>query len=418
ARYSAQHDLKGGGPIPMLQVQTMHSYYSSRGRTSYSGNSTRSSTSLPGDRDILEGLSKITLQTIPKLSKVVSDKEVQITGLKYAGSYNWVDESTPTIIVPGSYGNERTSPGSPPQWTNRTLPYQVHADDGLSFKDQNGFRCPNSPLLTIVTAINHINRANKEEFDWASIDFITDRNNLRKLLKWINGTANDFRIDVQLAGKTVLFTRWENRYREQMSGKTFGFNFEKASTSPAPGCRKSAGHHRIITYDLNDLKLLVRFEVDACIPTASVKSPTAQTTASSPSTALDDIIGALSSVKLSKGDATPASPVKPRGSKTFPTVNVIDGGSIVPQTSIMELTTRSNFNASNYDWKDAYPQLFLSQTPHHFLAVHQRGRFHEIQKRKLDSVELKAAARQEQLLEDFKKLRRLLDQIKELVKKH
>ncbi|KAG6834218.1 hypothetical protein H0H93_011090, partial [Arthromyces matolae] len=381
----------------------MPSYYYNRGRTSYPGNVRRSSVPLPGDKDILEGLSTISVKTIPKLPKMISDQKVQITGLKYAGSYNWVDEPTPTIIVPGS----------PAHWTNRILPYQVQPDAGEHFRYKNGLCCPDSPLLPLVTAVNHLNRANEEEFDWSSVDFVTDRNNLRKLLHWISGTADDFRIDVQLAGKTVLFNRWEKRYKEQMSGKTFGLNFEKASTSSAPGCRKSLGHHRVITYDMNGLKLLVRFVVDACMPIAPSESPTRQTYPSSSSTTLGDIIGPLSNVSLSTGD----TPTFGR-TKSFPTVNVIDGGSIVPQASIVEFTTRSNYNAPNYDWKDAYPQLFLSQTPHHFLAVHQRGRFYEIQKRKLDSVELKAAARQEQLLEDFKKLRRLLDQIKELAKKH
>lgn len=99
-----------------------------------------------------------------------------------------------------------------------------------------------------MTAVNRVSTQNKEIFDWASVDFVTDRNNLRKLLRWIGGPVNDFRIDVQLAGKTIMLNRWENRYQEQMSGKTYGFNFELASTKAAPGCEKSTGHHRIVQY--------------------------------------------------------------------------------------------------------------------------------------------------------------------------
>jgi hypothetical protein len=91
--------------------------------------------------------------------------------------------------------------------------------------------------------------------DWPSIDFVTDRNGLRKLLRWINGstgTTKDFRIDMQLAGKnTVLFNRWEKRNRESLSGRpydSFGFGFEKATTTPAVGCEKSTGYHRIVKY--------------------------------------------------------------------------------------------------------------------------------------------------------------------------
>lgn len=46
----------------------------------------------------------------------------------------------------------------------------------------------------------------------------------------------------------MLLNRWEKRTRENFSGFTFGFNFEKASTDPAAGCEESSGHHRIVKY--------------------------------------------------------------------------------------------------------------------------------------------------------------------------
>lgn len=116
--------------------------------------------------------------------------------------------------------------------------------------DQNGHRFPSAVLLPLITAVERKSELDDKPFDWASVDFVTDRNGLRKLLRWIGGSAEkDFRIDMQLAGtSTVLLNRWEVRTSEQMSGYTFGFNFEKASTKPAPGCEKSTGHHRIVKY--------------------------------------------------------------------------------------------------------------------------------------------------------------------------
>lgn len=72
-------------------------------------------------------------------------------------------------------------------------------------------------------------------------------------MRWLNGAGDaglkDFRIDLQLAGKkTVLMNRWEKRFREDMSGFTFGFNFEKATTEAVQGCEGSTGHHRIVKY--------------------------------------------------------------------------------------------------------------------------------------------------------------------------
>lgn len=109
---------------------------------------------------------------------------------------------------------------------------------------------PRAVLLPLITAVNKRTEGKVDKFDWASVDFVTDRNGLRKLLRWIGGQdVRDFRIDLQLAGeKTILCNRWEKRNRETFNGRTFGFSFEKASTEAAPGCRGSTGHHRIVTY--------------------------------------------------------------------------------------------------------------------------------------------------------------------------
>lgn len=94
----------------------------------------------------------------------------------------------------------------------------------------------------------------EDRFDWSSVDFVTDRNGLRKLLKWIDAAPGDpprdFRIDLQLAGsKTVLMNRWEQITKEQpQTRRSYGFNFEESTTVPSPGCERGTGHHRIITY--------------------------------------------------------------------------------------------------------------------------------------------------------------------------
>lgn len=110
---------------------------------------------------------------------------------------------------------------------------------------------PSAVLRPLLEAVDQRIKLDSDiVVDWASVDFVTDRNNLRKLLRWISGnTTRDFRIDLQLAGTgTVLMNRWERRTRELLSGRTFGFNFEKASTNVPQGCEKSTGHHRIIRY--------------------------------------------------------------------------------------------------------------------------------------------------------------------------
>ena len=101
-----------------------------------------------------------------------------------------------------------------------------------------------SPLAPLIVATQTFNKS----FDFKTVDFVTDRNNLRKLMRWISGSADqDFRIDVQSSGKTILLQRWEEKSRDgAQPGYAQGFN---AATLKAPAdCPGSTGHHRIVTY--------------------------------------------------------------------------------------------------------------------------------------------------------------------------
>ena len=144
--------------------------------------------------------------------------------------------------------------------------------------DQNGFRMgPSaSSLLPLFRAADVMAReiANNS-IEWSDVDVVTDRNNLRKLLRWIQHPDNasdsavassragssaglpgldplkDFRIDVQLGGKKkLLFHRWEKRTQElaEPPRSGCGINFERGSTAPAAGCEHGTGHHRVIQY--------------------------------------------------------------------------------------------------------------------------------------------------------------------------
>ena len=79
-----------------------------RGRPSsiVSPNSYRLSTplnTLPPDRDIMEGLHTTPLQTITIPLPGDEDGDIKITDYDFIGSYNWTNNTTPTIIVPGMY---------------------------------------------------------------------------------------------------------------------------------------------------------------------------------------------------------------------------------------------------------------------------------------------------------------------------
>ncbi|CCL99525.1 uncharacterized protein FIBRA_01543 [Fibroporia radiculosa] len=355
--------------------------------------------SLPLERPLTEGLASTPFKTFAKPTDP-GGKAIAPQNLEYIGSYNWVNATKPTIIVPGS----------PPEWRNRPLPYRVPRDSGVRFVDQNGYRMPSTTLYPLLRAVD-IASASKT-IDWGSVDFVTDRNGLRKLLRWINDTdasAKEFRIDTQLAGNfTVLLNRWEKKTREDPdpTRPSYGFSFERESTTKAPGCEQGTGHHRIVKYDFGGLTIVVRFEVDACIAPSRSLRPTAP---SANVDSLSDLISGLDVARISQTSKIDTS-------ASTPELDIIRAGSQVLHDCVIELTTRSRNYIHQYDWVDAYPQLYLSQTKHHFLAAHGRGEFTAITKRTLGSPEMNAI--DAQLQAGFRKLRRALEEIQELVIEH
>ena len=152
--------------------------------------------------------------------------------------------------------------------------------------------------------------------------------------------------------------------------------------------------------------MVVRFEVDACLEALPKRAPT------SGRATVDDMIGQLGSLSLSHTSASAALTDTSKGNY----IDIISAGQLVPQNGILEMTTRSERNALTYDWKENYPQLFLSQTPHHFLAIHRAGTFSRIEKRQLNDSELKERHTQNE--SGFKRLHSLLVAIQELVVGH
>lgn len=103
-------------------------------------------------------------------------------------------------------------------------------------------------------------------------------------------------------------------------------------------------------------------------------------------------------------------------SKKIQSLTVLRGGSLVPQSTLIELTTRAEHRRDRpdfFDWKEGYPHLYLSQTPYHIIALHQKGTFIEVQKEQVDSDKLVLVHRE--LEPEFKKLHNLLAIIQKLV---
>jgi len=220
---------------------------------------------------------------------------------------------------------------------------------------------------------------------------------------------------MQLAGsKTVLMNRWEQFTKEQAgTRRSYGFNFEETMTIPGPGCERGTSYHRIVTYDFDGLKMVVRFEVDACLPHEVPDSKTTRKQGVEDEDPEDALLGALSG--LSIGTNTRSSTMPPPSPLASADLKISRAGTQVPQSNLIEMTTRSEISAAKFDWSDAYPQLYLSQTPYHHLAVHRGGTFFSIAKREIGKKDLVAIESKAQ--PGFKKLRKILGEIQTRVKK-
>lgn len=120
---------------------------------------------------------------------------------------------------------------------------------------------------------------------------------------------------------------------------------------------------------------------------------------------MDELTESLSAVSL-----TPQTAFR----SEYPLL-VREGGVEVPADTVIEIVTRSQANwRRGYDWKEVYPQLFFSQTAQHYLAVYQHGRFFEITKTKIKEMQ----SEEQNLQIGFKRVRKVLDVIRELVVKH
>ncbi|KAL6401241.1 hypothetical protein AUP68_16970 [Ilyonectria robusta] len=154
------------------------------------------------------------------LKELITPPVASITDVKHLSSYNWLERPIPTIAVPGS----------PPLWSAPKAPRQLKKDSGVVYVDQNTARHPDSPLEPLFRALFVTNPS----FDIGSIDVVTDKNNLRKLLSFVNrgsttGELDAFTINIEVI-KNMRYSVARRLRPESSSGHMI---------SRASGIRKS-----------------------------------------------------------------------------------------------------------------------------------------------------------------------------------
>jgi hypothetical protein len=341
----------------------------------------------------------MTSTTIAQISRLdLQDLDTpslaSITDVKHLSSYNWIEAPTPTIAVPGC----------PPLWSPLKVPQRLQKDSGLIYIAQNAARHPDSPLEPLFRALYIANPS----YDIRSIDVVTDRNNIRKLLSFINpgSTRNGldtFTINIEITKNTAIFCRKEAATHEFIGPQEFrgyGHEFEKANTTNQ--ISGSTGHHRIISYRFGDLNLIVRHETDGYVMLdADIITPPPNSKAQES----DSLSSLLESLSLSSTNSPP--PTTPAGSR----LTVREEGRVVPLESTMELKTRVSHKPLQL--REVVPQLWVSQTPKLVRAYHTKGTF---QVPEVEDVAVQVKRWEEGNQNDLRKLAALIGKILQLVK--
>lgn len=268
------------------------------------------------------------------------EETISLVRVDHLASYNWIEAETPTITVPGC----------PALWLNKRGRQRIKQDSGWVVIAQNADRHPESPLEPLFRALLLM----QPTFRLKNMDVITDRNNLRKLLTFVDPHSSkyaieEFTIDVEVVNQTVLFARTEIATREFIGPTEFrgyGHEFERANTSEV--IEGSTGHHRIIHYKLGDLNILLRCEVDGYVGSAT---PTKEN------------VYALASMAKALGlDKDCQTKLK-----------ILIKGKIVNPMSTLEIKTRALHKPLSV--ADVAPQLWLSSTCKLVRAYHNKGVF-------------------------------------------
>lgn len=282
-----------------------------------------------------------------ELNKLLLTNEARITNVKHLSSYNWIERPTPTIAIPGC----------PALWAPPNNPRKLKPDSGRVFVAQNAARHPSSPVEPLFRALY----TTDPSFDLSKVDIVSDRNNLRKLYAFVNPSSQKsgrepFSIQVELIGDTVVLCRSDVAVQQYIKlGQFCGYGHEFEKNYTKQQLPNSTGHHRIISYQFSDLRLVIRHETDGYVDDAI------ETTARSEGdNSLADVMDKLSLT---------SNEIKHPGSK----LTIQQKGQYVPLESTLEIKTRTARKPLRV--AEVALQLWISQTPKLVRAYHTDGVF-------------------------------------------
>lgn len=207
-----------------------------------------------------------------------------------------------------------------------------------------------------------------------TVDIVACGSTLGNLLRFVRGQDKTFRMLVEMVEGTVFFIRRENSPTELIPEvRGFGHTFPENYTTWDRDLKGSASHERLLRYNFGGLRFLVRFGADGYIEEpgrATRKSSTTTPAASKASpTTVSELLSSLDDAHISSNTSSASS----TGLK------IQSAGSVVDQSCIFDLKTRSIKKRFNDTLGEELPRLWVAQIPKFILAYHDWGLFKDIQ---------------------------------------
>ncbi|KAI6361527.1 hypothetical protein MCOR31_008648 [Pyricularia oryzae] len=265
---------------------------------------------------------------------VTSEEEATVLG-----TFCWTAEKTVRV------------PGGEPVFQNVPLPAALPRAPNLKAAAKIRTMPPHilAPLAQAITTMSPSHHLR-------STDLVVSRNSLRKLFALCAGRNQDsFRIGLHLINDTLVMTK-DDRFLWHPGvtrSEGVGLSFENRFAKPLPGREDDQSHHRILAYNLGDLRCVVQFEVDACYyPDAKPPDEAQEAPAANDGLAMADRLR-----QLSLGPA--ASPPTDRDATAAAASSQTTPRPIAPQSAMAELKTTN----SRSKLREALPQLWFGRTP-------------------------------------------------------
>ncbi|XP_047146382.1 uncharacterized protein LOC100202260 isoform X1 [Hydra vulgaris] len=292
------------------------------------------------------------------------------------GSYNWALQSTPdkpVIIVPGI-----------PNYIKENLLCQkLKKSDVQRVCDENQYYMSRHPMEPMFQAVLLCT----PEYDFSSVDLITDRINLRKLFEFVEGNSKDsFRIDIQMnENDTLMFIR--NDENVILPCQDYSIDFKNKFTEN--GSPEAGSYWNIVTYMLGSIRVMCQAQVD-CVEKNSC---------------------------LGQAELLPKK-TEPIAFDESSKLMLIEGGDFDNQKyeKFIELTTKGIYD-NNFEFPtNKWSHLLFFNINLMVFGWHERGVLKKIEKISFEEVSKRCDRKKEDYQQSLGKLCSLITMIKEKIK--